>query len=78
MLQTIINWQLCEGSTECMRDCYISNGFCTWQAAKKHFQDKGYFGDYILYRQDWTHGTGKIWNIHIKKKDEQKGGGKSD
>jgi hypothetical protein len=78
MLQTIVNWQLCEGSTECMRDCYISNGFCTWQAAKKHFQDKGYFGDYILYRQDWTHGTGKIWNIHIKKKDKQKGGGKRD
>ena len=73
MLNTIVNWQLCEDSTECVRDSYVTNGFCTWQAAKKYFRDKGYYGKYILYQRDWTHGTGKIWNINIKKKGDADG-----
>lgn len=58
-------WELCDGSSEFLVDLY-GNGSASWQAAKSHFRNKGYYGEFLLiYRSK----TGfKLYNINIKEK----------
>ena len=55
-------WELCDGSSEYLTDLY-GNGDASWQAAKKHFKDKGYYGRFLLIHR---YKTGfKLYNINI-------------
>lgn len=55
-------WELCDGSSEYLTDLY-GNGAASWQAAKKHFKDKGYYGRFLLIHR---YKTGfKLYNINI-------------
>lgn len=55
-------WELCDGSSEYLTDLY-GNGDASWQAAKKHFKDKGYHGRFLLIHR---YKTGfKLYNINI-------------
>lgn len=58
-------WELCDGSSEFLVDLY-GNGNASWQAAKSHFRNKGYYGKFLLIHRSKT--SFKLYNINIKEK----------
>ena len=63
-------WELCNGSSEYLVDVWGKDD-ASWQAAKKHFKEKGYCGDFLLiYR---ARGGGfKVYHITIPINKENK------
>ena len=65
-----MTWLLCDGSSEFLTDMWGGQpDDSTWQSAKKHFRDKGYFGKWLLianYRNSF-----KPYNIDIRPKDPE-------
>ena len=59
-------WELCDGSSEFLVDLY-GNGSASWQAAKSHFRNKGYYGKFLLIHRSKT--GFKLYQINIKKKE---------
>lgn len=47
------NWQLCDGSSECLVDLW-GNGNASWQAARSYFRKKGYYGNFLLIHRTAT------------------------
>ena len=59
-------WELCDGSSEYLVDIW-GNGDASWQAAKKHFQEKGYYGTFLLIHRA-RNGNFRLYQINIKEK----------
>lgn len=58
-------WELCDGSSEYLVDLWCSDE--GWQAAKKHFRDKGYYGKFLLIHRA-RNGNFKLYQVNIEKK----------
>lgn len=59
-------WELCDGSSQYLVDLW-GNGDASWQAAKKHFQDKDYYGEFLLIHRGRNRSF-KVYQVNIKKK----------
>ena len=57
-------WELCEGSSECLKDLY-GDGNASWQKAKSFFRNKRWFGNYLLIHRA-RNGNFKLYRINIK------------
>lgn len=58
-------WELCDGSSEFLVDLY-GNGDASWQAAKRWFRNKGYYGEFLLIHRA-RNGNFRLYHINIKK-----------
>ncbi len=62
-----MTWELCRDGSEYLIDLWGGVDESTsWQAAKKHFAAKGYFGRFLLIRRS-RNGNVKLWQVNIKK-----------
>jgi hypothetical protein len=59
-----MTWELCDGSSQYLVDLW-GNGSASWQAAKKHFKEKGYYGEFLLIHRS-RNGNFKLYRINIK------------
>lgn len=59
-------WELCDGSSEYLTDLW-GNGTASWQAAKSYFQNKGYYGDFLLIHR--AKGSFRLYHVNIKRKE---------
>lgn len=67
-----MTWQLCNKSSEFLVDLWGGQPDDTsWQAAKKHFRDKGYFGDWLLISRSMN-GNFRVYHVNIKKKENDR------
>lgn len=57
-------WELCDGSSENLTDLW-GNGIASWQAAKAHFQSKGYYGAFLLIHR-YKNGF-RLYHINIRR-----------
>lgn len=64
-------WELCDGSSEYLVDVY-GNGSASWQAAKKHFKNKGYYGKFLLILRNRF--SFKLYQINIEGECNDKSG----
>jgi len=57
-------WELCENSSQYLVDLWGGHDDVSWQKAKAHFKEKGYWGDFILIKRTRSDSF-KLWNIEI-------------
>lgn len=66
-----MTWELCDGSSQYLVDMWGGQpDNQSWQTAKKHFKEKGYFGLWLLIQKS-TNGNFKCYDINIKQKFEK-------